>query len=63
LAFEHLNLLLHRVELFAAKGQQGRAALVLAEQLVQRQLTRVELGHQALELLQCGLVARGRLTS
>jgi hypothetical protein len=43
---EHLDLVLHRIELGRQKRQQLGAALVLRQQLVQRQLARIQLGHQ-----------------
>jgi len=37
---QHLDLVFHRLQLVAAKLQQGGAALVTSQQLVQRQLAR-----------------------
>ena len=45
------------IEPVAAKRQQGGAALVACQHLVQRQLARLDTGHELLQLLQGRLVA------
>ena len=59
--FEHLDLLLHRLQPAAAEAQQVGAAPVAVEQLVQRQLAAFHLLHQAVEFGQRLFVAGGFL--
>lgn len=56
---QHLHLLLHRLELAAAKAQQLGRTLVATEHLLQRQLSGLDLRNQLLQLLQSGFVAGG----
>src|SRR5256885_16243418 len=47
---KHLDLLLHRVELAAAIAEQLRRALVACQHLLQRQLARLDLRDELLQL-------------
>ena len=56
-ALQDLDLGFHGLKLVAAKLQQLRPTLVAREQLVQRQLARLEASHQPLKLLQGSFIA------
>ena len=59
-AFKHFDLGFYRLKFVATEFQKLRAPLVTGQQLVKRQLARLQIADKSLEFLQGGFVTGGK---